>query len=155
MLNALPIRKLNRTVFIPAPIEQVFDFFSLADNLNLITPPWLKFQIKTPGPIRMELNTSIDFALKINGIPIKWRSEITEWHPPGSFTDKQVKGPYAIWEHKHNFFAKDNGTIMEDIITYSVPGFIFEPVVYTLFVGWRLKKIFAFREAKILEVFKC
>jgi len=154
MLNPLPIRKLKRTILIPAPIERVFDFFSLADNLNLIIPPWLKFQILTPGPIRMELNTVIDFALKIYGIPVQWRSEITEWHPPGSFTDKQIKGPYAIWEHKHSFFAKDNGTIMEDTVIYSVPGFIFEPVVNVLMVGWRLKKIFDFREEKILELFK-
>lgn len=154
MLNPLPIRRLKRTVFIPAPIDQVFDFFSLAENLNLITPPWLKFSILTPGPIRMELNTNIDFSLKLNGIPIRWRSEITEWRPPESFTDKQIKGPYAIWEHNHRFFSKGAGTIMEDTVIYSVPGFIFEPIVHALFVGWRLKKIFDFREAQILELFK-
>ena len=48
--------RLHRETFIPASIEAVFDFFSRADNLNLITPPWLHFKILTKENIRMADN---------------------------------------------------------------------------------------------------
>jgi ligand-binding SRPBCC domain-containing protein len=35
---------------IDAPIDEVFDFFSQAVNLEKITPPWLKFKILTSEP---------------------------------------------------------------------------------------------------------
>ena len=43
-----------RKTIIKRPLEEVFQFFSKAENLNLLTPPELSFKILTPLPIKMQ-----------------------------------------------------------------------------------------------------
>ena len=153
MLNVLKIYELKKKVTIPAPIEDVFSFFSDAGNLNLITPPWLYFKILTPLPIVMEKNALIDYAIKLLGLQFVWKTEIAVWQPPDKFIDRQIKGPYRVWEHTHMFMEKGEGTQMEDVVRYAVPGFVLSPLIHFLFVRPRLEKIFAFREQRLLALF--
>jgi ligand-binding SRPBCC domain-containing protein len=153
MLNILKIYELKRSVTIPAPIEVVFSFFSNCENLNLITPSWLGFKILTPLPVKMEKNALIDYSIKLLGFRMSWHTEITVWQPPVKFTDRQIKGPYRVWEHAHLFEEKGEETQMEDVIRYAVPGFVLSPLIHFLFVRPRLEGVFDYREAAILEYF--
>ncbi len=153
MLNILKIYELRRKIFIPSPVTEVFSFFSNAENLNLITPPWLYFKILTPLPIVMKKNASIDYSIKLLGLRMTWRTEIAVWQPPDEFVDRQIEGPYRVWEHTHLFKENEGGTQMEDVVRYAVPGFVLSPLVHFLFVRPRLEKIFNFRENSILDYF--
>jgi hypothetical protein len=42
----------------------VFEFFSIAHNLERITPPWLRFEVRTPEPVRMQAGALIDYRLR-------------------------------------------------------------------------------------------
>ena len=153
MLNILKIYELRRQVTIPAPVGDVFSFFSAAENLNLITPPWLYFKILTPLPVIMKKNALIDYSIKFLGFRMTWRTEIKVWQPPDRYVDRQIKGPYRVWEHTHLFEEKGGDTQMEDVIRYAVPGFVLSPLIHFLFVRPQLDKIFTFREKSILEYF--
>jgi ligand-binding SRPBCC domain-containing protein len=153
MLNLLKIYELKKEVSIPASIQEVFSFFSNAENLNRITPSWLSFKILTPLPIKMEKNARIDYSLKLLGFRMKWRTEITAWEPSNRFIDRQIEGPYRVWEHTHLFEENEGGTQMTDVVRYAVPGFVLSPIVHFLFVRPRLEKIFLFREESILKYF--
>lgn len=135
------------------PIQEVFPFFADAENLDAVTPPWLKFEILTPSPIEMRVGTIVDYRLRLHGIPIRWRSEITEWDPPHKFTDVQIKGPYRFWQHEHFFNSEGNQTRMIDRVEYAIPGWIFAPLVHSLFIRRDLEKIFKYRERRFLEIF--
>lgn len=136
-------------LWLPRPIDEVFAFFSEADNLERITPPWLSFRIATPGPIVMQVGTVIDYALKIRGVPVRWRSEITEWGPPYAFTDEQRRGPYRSWVHRHSFAEADGGTRVTDRVAYRVwGGRLFD----RLFVRRDVERIFRFRQARLAEL---
>lgn len=147
------IRTLFRQTLIPANINDVFAFFGKPENLNRITPPELEFSILSPLAPALYKGTLIDYKIKLNGIPMKWKTEITHWNPPYSFQDTQLKGPYLLWKHLHVFADKGDSTLMTDKVYYRIPGFVFEPAVYRLFVRKRLKKIFDYREQMILELF--
>lgn len=144
---------LETKTILNKPIQEVFPFFADAENLDAVTPPWLKFEILTPLPIEMKVGTIVDYRLRLHGIPIRWRSEITEWEPPHKFTDVQIKGPYRFWKHEHFFADEGNQTIMIDRVEYAVPGGIFAPIVDSIFVKRDLEKIFEYRERKFLEIF--
>lgn len=126
-----------------APIDRVFAFFADAGNLEAITPPFLKFRILTPRPIPMHEGALIDYALKLHGVPIRWRTRINAWEPGKRFVDEQIKGPYLLWVHEHTFTpTADGGTLVRDHVQYRVPG---GALANRLFVRGQLDRIFAYR----------
>ncbi len=145
---------LETVTIIHKPLLEVFDFFSKAENLNILTPPELHFKIITPLPIKMEPTTIIDYRIKLNGISFNWRTEICNWEPPYRFVDQQLKGPYKKWHHTHSFIEKNGVTEMTDRIEFLSPGWIFEPIINALFIEKKVKKIFAYREKKLKEIFE-
>ncbi|MCY2963046.1 MAG: SRPBCC family protein [Planctomycetota bacterium] len=142
--------RLQSRVWLPRPLEEVFEFFSAAHNLEILTPKLLHFQIETPSPIVMRQGLLIDYSLRLHGIPLRWRSEISEWEPPYRFVDRQVHGPYRLWHHEHRFEEQDGGTVCLDDIHYRVLG---GAIIHRLFVKPDLTKIFEYRHAKMLELF--
>ena len=140
--------KTQRTV--EQPITEVFEFFSNAHNLAVITPPNLRLEILTPAPIEMGVGTRIDYRLKLHGIPIRWQSEITEWNPPYDFADEQRRGPYRLWRHTHTFEETENGVIVGDVVEYAVWG---NGIVNKFFVRPDIEQIFAYRSEQLDEIF--
>jgi ligand-binding SRPBCC domain-containing protein len=148
-----PSRKsfmLKSELWLPAGRQQVFDFFSDAFQLETITPPWMNFHVATLRPIVFQAGTTIDYKLRIHGLPLRWRSIIPVWEPPVRFVDEQVKGPYKHWHHEHRFGERDSGTLVSDDVEYRVFGGAF---VNRLFVAPELRKIFEFRTQKLRELF--
>ncbi|MYC75227.1 SRPBCC family protein [Candidatus Poribacteria bacterium] len=135
---------------IKKPLTEVFDFFSDAHNLAMITPPWLHFEVLTPAPIEMVIGTRIDYRLKLRGIPIRWQSEITEWNPPYTFADEQRRGPYRLWQHTHIFDETKDGVVVGDVVEYAVWG---DGLVNKFFVRPDIEKIFAYRTEQLDEIF--
>lgn len=146
-------RVLERSLWLPLPLDQVFPFFGTASNLNDLTPPWVHFQILTPEPIVMAVGTRIEYRLRLHGVPIRWETEITVWEPPHRFVDVQLRGPYRRWEHEHRFSPKEGGTLVEDHVTYQVPGGWFEPILVRWLVAPDLERLFAYRRTRVLEHF--
>jgi len=142
--------RITKSVWVPRPIDEVFEFFGNAANLELMTPPWLAFKILTPQPIAMCAGTLIDYRISLRGLPMRWRSEITVWKPPFEFVDEQRKGPYRRWHHRHTFESRNGGTLVGDEVNYDVLG---GALIHRLFVEGDLKKIFAFREETLRRLF--
>jgi ligand-binding SRPBCC domain-containing protein len=138
---------------IKRPIDEVFSFFSKAENLELITPPWLNFQILTPLPIEMKTGTLIDYKIGLYGIPLKWKTEITRWQPPFGFIDTQLKGPYSVWIHQHLFKEHNGVTIMTDSVDYDIPGWFLKPWLNKFFISQQVEAIFAYRKKVINTYF--
>ena len=122
-------------------IETVFSFFSSPENLKVLTPPRLGFKILTPSPINMSKGCLIDYLIYFMGIPVHWRSIITDYDPPYMFIDQQIKGPYTLWHHKHTFREIKNGVEIRDRVVNSIP------------VGWMVRLLHKYWIKKIWKIF--
>ena len=141
---------LRQTQHVPLPVNEVFQFFSSAENLERLTPELLGFQILTPGPIQMAVGTRIAYRLRVWGIPIRWLTGIEAWDPPHQFVDVQLRGPYQHWRHLHRFEpAADGGTLMTDEVELQLPGGPLGAIAYALVVRRTLLEIFQFRAAAL------
>lgn len=112
------LRTLHSETIVPVPLDRTFAFFSDAQNLERLTPPWLSFKIKTPLPIDMQQGALIDYVIELYGVPIPWRTRIDVWEPGARFVDRQIAGPYRWWHHEHRFEAADAGTRVIDHVEY-------------------------------------
>ena len=90
---------LEREQWLPRPIEEVFSFFSRPENLQVITPSWLDFRV-IEAPDELEAGALIRYRLRWRRWPIRWTTEFTVWNPPHGFVDRQLSGPYALWNHE-------------------------------------------------------
>jgi len=139
---------LSDRLDIALPVEQVFAFFSKAENLERITPPELKFQILTPRPISMEQGALIDYELRLFGARFHWKTQIANWDPPHQFIDAQLTGPYREWVHTHRFIPSRIGTQIQDEVRYRLPLSPLSEIAFPI-VRLQLSRIFSYRRAAV------
>ena len=148
------MHSLTTWQWLPRPREEVFRFFSDARNLQRITPAFLHFEVLTSAPIEMRAGALIDYRLRLRGVPLRWRTEITMWEPPFRFVDIQARGPYAEWVHTHTFDEENGGTLVRDAVRYRLPGPGFlGRIVNRVLVAPDTKSIFEFRHKALEEIF--
>jgi ligand-binding SRPBCC domain-containing protein len=129
----------------------VFEFFADAFNLEAITPPWLGFQVVTPGPIEMAPGTLIEYRLRLHGLRVDWLTRIEIWEPGRRFVDAQVRGPYRLWRHTHLFEDHPEGTLVRDRVSYEIPLGPLGELARRLFVRRDLDRIFEYRRLAVAE----
>jgi ligand-binding SRPBCC domain-containing protein len=140
---------LEREQFIPRPLGEVFAFFADAGNLEAITPAFLNFRILTPRPIPIEAGSLIDYQIRLFGVPLQWRTRIEEFEPPRQFSDVQLRGPYKLWHHTHEFREVEGGTLMTDRVQYQLYLGPIGWLAHALWVRRTLVRIFDYRRQTI------
>jgi ligand-binding SRPBCC domain-containing protein len=143
------VQQLEREQLVRAGADAVFAFFAEARNLERITPSWLRFELLTPDPIPMRAGTLIEYRLRLHGLPLRWTSRIEEWEPGRGFVDLQLRGPYRVWHHRHEFVACANGTIVRDRVRYALPLGRLGGLAHAIVVRRDLERIFDFRREAV------
>ncbi|HEY8380095.1 MAG TPA: TIGR01777 family oxidoreductase [Nannocystis sp.] len=141
-----PTTVLRQTTLVAAPVSEVFAFFSRAENLGMLTPRALAFEVVTPRPLRLSEGARVEYRVRFGPLHAGWTTQIEAFDPDRRFVDVQAHGPFAAWWHEHLFSSgADGSTRIDDTIYY-------RPALGLL--GWcadlallrpRLREIFEFR----------
>lgn len=100
--------------FTPHPFDRVAPPFFDPELLPKISPSWTDIRIVSkPDPVKIGAR----MRLSVAGM-FTWEVQFIEWNPPRAFTDRQVKGPFEDFVHRHTFEAKAGGTVICDRIHY-------------------------------------
>ncbi len=135
--------------------EQVWEFISDPNNLALITPEYMGFEVLPGVTGSMYSGQIIQYRVSpISGIRMNWVTEITHVRQGEYFVDEQRFGPYSFWHHQHHLHdTEDGGTLMVDILHYKLPAGIAGRAVNHLFVRGQLNKIFKYRYEQLEKIF--
>lgn len=122
----------ERTVWVDAPLEEVWKFHSRIEGLETLTPSWFHLRVESvtgpdgsPDPDELVPGTEIRMSMQPGGIGPRqrWTSRILEreaTEESAYFTDEMTDGPFSRWHHTHRFYAEDGGTRIIDRVEYAV-----------------------------------
>ncbi len=147
--------QINKRQFIPSTIDDVWEFISNPENLKVITPEKMGFEITSGNmPERMYPGMIITYNVKpLLGIKMKWITEITHVEEKRYFVDEQRSGPYSMWHHQHIIEPVEGGVMMSDIVSYKPPLGFLGAIANSLVIRRQLKDIFDYRQKALERMF--
>ncbi len=100
----------------------------------------------------MGLGWMIEYRLRLHGLPLRWVSRIALWEPGQTFVDVQVRGPYRVWRHRHEFERVGRATLVRDQVEYALPLGPLGELAHVAFVERDLARIFDYRRAAVARL---
>jgi ligand-binding SRPBCC domain-containing protein len=151
----MKVYRLRYVTRLKIGIEDGWDFFSTPNNLSIITPPSLRFEVMSDVPRKIYAGMVAVYRVRpLFGVPMMtWLTLITHVNEPYLFIDEQRIGPYKFWHHEHRFWEVKGGVEIEDLIHYSLPLGPIGRLINWLTVSRQLERIFAFRQKVLLQRF--
>lgn len=168
-------RRFETNQWVPFSVELVFALFANPHNLPHLMPPKLQMRIedmrlKPPPPRPAAVDPERRFQSLASGagteilisfrpiawLPrVSWTARITEFVWNSHFIDEQIRGPFAMFRHRHGIAPEVQdgieGTLVSDAVDYELPG----GIAGALAAGrvWKqLEESFAFRHKRLPEI---
>ncbi|MFN0056312.1 MAG: TIGR01777 family oxidoreductase [Planctomycetales bacterium] len=115
------ITRLTRRIELAAPAQFVYDWHLRPGAFDRLAPPWQKVEVRDPGAGVAEGSRVV---VRMRSGPL-WKDWIAEHFgivPGQEFHDRQIRGPFAFWEHAHRVEpAGSDRCVLEDQIAYALP----------------------------------
>lgn len=129
----------------PASSKEVFDWHKIQSAFERLSPPWDEVKIvERSNSIEKGARTIID--VRIWPIWKRWIAEHTDYTEGVSFTDTQITGPFAYWQHQHRVSPlTPNTSTLTDHIEYTLPLGILGRIFGGAMIKQKLQKMFRYR----------
>ena len=120
--------KYTQKTKINVPVEKAFAWHEQEGAIARLTPPWAPLELVSregrgvEKGVRVKFRIRIFKKLSIFKLTIDWIAEHIDYQKNVEFRDRQLKGPFALWEHTHRFIPDgDSAMIMEDRVKFKLP----------------------------------
>ena len=137
--------KFIKRTTINTSVEKLFAWHTRQGAISRLTPPWTPMKMFSKSDNGIEKGVKVKFKLWFLKIPMIWESEHIEYKKNVLFKDRQIRGPFAKWEHTHRFIPDGkNRSIMEDEVEFKLPfGILIRPF-YKMAIQ-EFEKMFSYR----------
>lgn len=139
----MKIQSFTKVSTFPQSVEALWDFHVAPGAFERLTPPG--------EPVRLEREVEIvegeEAHIRVGRWPLRllWLARYRDVVPGQEFTDVQIKGPFAFWEHRHWMRPCPDGSVLEDQIRYALPLGALGRLGGGRFVRRKLERLFVFR----------
>lgn len=143
------MNKLSFTTEINAPAEYAFQWHERPGAFERLSPPWETLRVvRASGGIRD--GGELVFQIRLApGVWQTWHAEHFGYEFPVQFCDRQLKGPFASWEHVHRLEPAGSGAcVLRDMVKYRLPLEPFSKVAEKLVLSGKIESMFAYRRTK-------
>jgi ligand-binding SRPBCC domain-containing protein len=159
--------------WLPRPVPVVFGLLANPDNLPRLMPAWQSARIdessivpapeladqssiQPPATVAAGVGTLLTLSFRpfaFSPIRATWEAEITAFAWNDHFCDRQLRGPFAYWNHCHRVAAASRngvaGTAIEDHVDYELPFGAAGALANRLFLRRQLASTFAYRQQRL------
>lgn len=128
---------------LPVSAQEAFDWHDREGAIERLNPPWDPVEVVSK---RGGIKVGGEVTLKVGPLKQVWRARHIDYQAGRSFTDIQVKGPFASWHHTHRMDAKTPSTcILSDEIEYQLPLAPLGEILGKTWVENKMARLFAYR----------
>lgn len=141
---------------LPISSAAAWEFLCDPRNLELMTPSKMGLKIMSEQTTPLYSGKILQYSVR--PLPLfktLWISEISSYEHGVRFSDRQLQGPYASWQHEHEVSAIDsqNCTII-DRVYFNMPFGFLGGLLYRFIVKGALIDTFTFRRKQLEAYFK-
>ena len=135
----------ERQLNLPGISTEAFAWHERLGAINRLIPPWENIDVvKTGDGVRN--GSIVELAQRLGPFKLKWVMKHHGYTEGRLFRDSQVSGPFATWEHLHEFIQKNDGNnVLTDKIQYEIPGGRIGEFFGGKFINNKLQSMFAYR----------
>jgi len=138
----------ERTIRLPVPAAQAFAWHEREGALERLTPPWEKVRLVARSGDGLKPGARVTLENRLGPLRLRWEAEHRDYVPGKLFRDVALSGPFARWDHRHEFLdTPDGGSDLRDHVAYALPGGALGRWVGGGFVRAKLRALFAYRQA--------
>ena len=109
--------------FTELPFDQlsVFDYHARLGAIDRLIPPWERVKILKRNQ-SLDVGSEVLLQQTLGFLKMEWLASHTEYTPPVSFQDIQVRGPFRRWTHDHLIeFVSSRSCRLTDSVQYELP----------------------------------
>jgi ligand-binding SRPBCC domain-containing protein len=129
---------------VAAPRESLFEFHANPANLALLLEGWDGFALLShDAGIRPGSRTHLRQTMGPWAFAMTFEHFLCE--APIRFGERQVRGPFARFEHVHTFTPDAAGTTIVDEVDFATPWWLGGPLADRFIVAPKLRRFFEFR----------
>ncbi len=141
----MPNHTYVRVSTLPVACQTAFDWHERAGALERLVPPWENVEVRSRhGGISD--GDRVEFVMRVGLIPATWLADHFDYQRGRQFCDRQLKGPFSFWVHRHGFTANSDGRcLLEDRVDYALPLGWIGHLIAARFVKNRIDRMFAYR----------
>jgi ligand-binding SRPBCC domain-containing protein len=136
-----------------SPVE-VFEWHRAPDALSKLNPPSDQVQIVSAVPLEEGNVVELRIKMFFNLVQIPWVSKLENVVWGSEFADRQVRGPFKYWYHRHIFEDAGYGQcLMRDLIEFVLPGGSLSNALFSPLIKRNLHTVFSHRHGILLKEF--
>ncbi len=107
----------------PVPAAAAFAWHERAGALERLIPPWEKVELVAHEGAPLRPGSRVTLRAKVGPVTSEWVAEHREYERGKLFSDVALRGPFAHWEHRHEFSdTAEGGCVLRDRVSYALPG---------------------------------
>ena len=133
---------------IPASADDVYAWHARPAAFERLAPPWADVRVvERSGGI--EDGGTLVFEYHSGPLHGRWTAQHLDHTAGRRFVDRQVSGPFKLWEHTHSFIPQgDDASLLEDHVEYQLPYGAAADVLGTGPAAAALERLFRFRHQR-------
>ena len=137
----------EKTSRIGASAQDLYAWHARPGAFPRLSPPWQQVRLLA-GSTGLRAGSRVVLELKSGPFRKIWKAEHDNVRPGLGFQDVQLEGPFARWEHTHDFSpVNDTSSELRDRISYQLPAGSMGNLVGKNFVRGQLERVFTYRHS--------